>query len=56
MLTACFSRVNMLAFISLQTLPWHTYVYASMCMRACARVGACVAVCMRMCVRVRAQM
>ena len=50
MLAACLSRVNMLAFISLQTLPMEHVCYARMCMRARACVGACVVVCMRMCV------
>ena len=57
MLAACFSRVNMLAFISLQTLPMAheclcAYVHEGVCARGRVRGRAHAHVC----VRVRAQM
>ena len=57
MLAACFSRVNMLAFISLQTLPMaHVclceYVHEGVCARGRVRGRAYA----RVCVRVRAKM
>ena len=57
MLAACFSRVNMLAFISLQTLPMtHVCLCAYVHEGVCARGRVRGRVYAHVCVRVRAQM